>query len=132
MRFERWEEWDDPYGIHLALFVGGEKSGMVDLSHIQRQARELWLPAGLTPIGLHESRHTFATWLDHAGVSPKLINALMGHKSTPKRLRMELEIAPIMLDRYTHVLPDALVEARDQLDAYLEKWKTKSKKAANE
>lgn len=25
MRFERWEEWDDPYGIHLALFVGGEK-----------------------------------------------------------------------------------------------------------
>ena len=36
---------------------------------------------GLEPIGLHESRHTAATWLDHAGVSPKVASTLMGHKT---------------------------------------------------
>jgi integrase len=43
--------------------------------------RKTWIDLGLEPIGLHESRHTPATWLDHAGVSPKVASTLMGHKT---------------------------------------------------
>ena len=46
--------------------------------------------SGLETIGLHESRHTAATWLDHAGVSPKVASTLMGHKTPeyqPERRR---------------------------------------------
>ncbi len=68
---------------------------------------------GLEPIGLHESRHTAATWLDHAGVSPKVASTLMGHK-TPE---YQPGAASITLRRYTHTLPGELERARDLLDA---------------
>jgi hypothetical protein len=43
-----------------------------------------WNDAGLTRITLQEARHTAATWLDAAGVSPKVASVLMGH-ATPVR-----------------------------------------------
>ena len=70
---------------------------------------------GLEPIGLHESRHTAATWLDHAGVSPKVASTLMGHK-TPE---YQPGAASITLRRYTHTLPGELERARDLLDKFL-------------
>lgn len=69
----------------------------------------------LEPIGLHESRHTAATWLDHAGVSPKVASQIMGHK-TPE---YQAGAAAITLERYTHVLPGELERARDLLDKFL-------------
>jgi hypothetical protein len=69
----------------------------------------------LSPINLHECCHTCATWLDHAGVSPKVVSEWMGH-ATPRR---QAGAAPITLNRYTHVLPGELEKARDQLDAFL-------------
>jgi integrase len=72
-------------------------------------------PQLLTPINLQESRHTCATWLDHAGVSPKVASEWMGH-ATPGR---QAGAAPITLNRYTHVLEGELEKARDQLDAFL-------------
>jgi integrase len=68
----------------------------------------------LEPIGLHECRHTAATWLDAAGVSPKVASVLMGHE-TPEA---QAGAAPITLRRYTHTLPDAM-RARRQLDAFI-------------
>ena len=68
------------------------------------------------PIGIQESRHTAATWLDHAHVSPKVASVFMGHKA-PKR---HLDAAPITLRRYTHVLPRELERARDQLQSFLD------------
>jgi hypothetical protein len=69
----------------------------------------------LEPIGLHEARHTTATWLDHAGVSPKVASQFMGHK-TPE---YQPGAARITLERYTHVLPGELERARDLLDTFL-------------
>lgn len=69
----------------------------------------------LTPIGLHECRHTAATWLDAAGVSPKVASVLMGH-TTPDQ---QAGAAPITLNRYTHILPDATGKAREQLETWL-------------
>ena len=73
-------------------------------------------PDALDPIGLHECRHTAATWLDAAGVSPKVASVLMGH-ATPEA---QAGAAPITLSRYTHTLPDAMERARRQLDAFIE------------
>jgi integrase len=90
-------------------------SGMLQLGAIQRRVRAEWGKLGLEPIGLHESRHTAATWLDHAGVSPKVASTLMGHK-TPE---YQPGAASITLRRYTHTLPGELERARDLLDAFL-------------
>jgi integrase len=91
------------------------KSGMVSLDNIQEQVHKRWRALKLEPIGLHESRHTAATWLDHAGVSPKVASQLMGHK-TPA---YQEGAAPITLRRYTHTLPGELERARDLLDEFL-------------
>lgn len=82
---------------------------------LAQRARRRWKDAGLKPIGLHECRHTAATWLDAAGVSPKVASVLMGH-ATPD---LQPGAAPITLARYTHTLPDAMERAREQLDAFL-------------
>ncbi len=91
-------------------------SGLLAVSHLQTRVQKVWRDAGLEPIGLHECRHTAATWLDHAGVSPKIASQLMGH-STPD---YQAGAAPITLARYTHALPGELERARDELDAFLE------------
>ena len=91
------------------------KSGLLDVSYVQKRVHERWVELGLEPIGLHEARHTAATWLDHAGVSPKVASMLMGHK-TPE---YQPGAAAITLRRYTHTLPGELERARDLLDAFL-------------
>jgi Phage integrase family len=78
-------------------------SGMLQLGGLQRRVHRAWRDRGLEPIGLHEARHTAATWLDHAGVSPKVASTLMGHK-TPE---YQPGAASIKLRRYTHTGPAA-------------------------
>jgi integrase len=90
-------------------------SGMLSVGDVQERVHREWRALGLEPIGLHESRHTAATWLDHAGVSPKVASTLMGHK-TPE---YQPGAASITLRRYTHTLPGELERARDLLDRFL-------------
>jgi integrase len=82
---------------------------------LAQRAGRRWNDAALEPIGLHECRHTAATWLDAAGVSPKVASVLMRH-ATPDQ---HPGAAPITLARYTHTLPDAMERAREQLDVFL-------------
>lgn len=56
---------------------------------------------------LHEARHSFSTWMDHAGVSPDRANRYMGHSSSD---------AP---SRYRHLLPAQMTEDQKIFDAYL-------------
>jgi integrase len=91
------------------------ESGLIALHGIQRRLRKEWRALEMEPIGFHEARHTAATWLDHAGVSPKVASQLMGHK-TPE---YQPGAASITLRRYTHTLPGELERARDQLDVFL-------------
>jgi integrase len=101
-------------------------SGLLDVSYVQKRVHARWEKLGLEPIGLHEARHTAATWLDHAGVSPKVASQLMGHK-TPE---YQPGAAAITLRRYTHTLPGELERARDLLDAFLvERTTTRSGQA---
>jgi hypothetical protein len=66
-------------------------------------------------IGLQDSRHTAAIWLDHSGVARKVASVFMGHKAP----RAPSNAAPIALRRYTHVAESVrLVDARVKLPAY--------------
>ncbi len=93
------------------------RSGLISLNQLSKRIRREWVDALLRPIGLQDSRHTAATWLDHAGVAPKVASVFMGHKA-PRRDQFP-DAAPITLRRYTHVLPGELARARDQLDAFI-------------
>jgi hypothetical protein len=53
-------------------------SGRRSMRGVQRRVRPHWQAHGLEPIGLRDARHTAATWLDHAGVSPKVCSQIMG------------------------------------------------------
>jgi integrase len=93
----------------------GSKSGLLNTAGLADRAIKTWAARELQPIGLHESRHTAATWLDAAGVSPKVASVLMGH-TTPER---QAGAAQITLSRYTHLMPGAIETARTQLDSWL-------------
>jgi integrase len=106
-----------PDGMQLVCpSRGPSRSGRLDSSWLGVKAREAWKKANLTPITLQESRHTAATWLDAAGVPPKIASVLMGH-ATPAR---QPGAAQITLARYTHALPGDIEDARTKLAAYLE------------
>jgi integrase len=90
--------------------------GLLHSGGLAARAKARWTENGLEPIGLHECRHTAATWLDAAGVSPKVASVLMGH-AVPDN---QPGAAPITLAIYTHTLPDAIETARRQLNAWLE------------
>jgi hypothetical protein len=42
------------------------KSGCLSLNALQKRRFPVWEDLDLEPIGLQDSRHTAATWLDHA------------------------------------------------------------------
>jgi len=91
------------------------RSGLMSTGGLAKRASKRWREAGLVPITLQEARHTAATWLDAAGVSPKIASVLMGH-AVPER---QPGAARITLARYTHALPQDVEEARQKLAAYL-------------
>lgn len=77
-------------------------------STVMQRARATWKAAGLEPIGLHECRHTYASYMIAAGVNIKALSTYMGHAGVQ-----------ITLDRYGHLLPGAEQEAMGLLDDYL-------------
>ena len=95
-------------GRATGLVFGATPSRPFDSWQVKRQADKAWRRAGLTPIGLHESRHTFASLMIAAGVNAKALAVYMGHASVT-----------ITLDRYGHLMPGNEGEAADLLDAYL-------------
>ena len=112
---EEWEAQGRPTSGKVCPPKAIRKSGLLALNTLQVRVRKRWQEQGLAPIGLHESRHTTATWLDHAGVSPKVISEFIGHK-TPE---YQLGAARITLQRYTHMLPGELERARALFDGFL-------------
>lgn len=96
---------------------GMEAAPFNDSTVVQR-ANAVWKAAGLTPIGLHECRHTFASTLIQAGVRMKTISALMGHGSIG-----------ITMDLYGHLGSTAKRDAMAVFDDHIES--TSSEPATN-
>lgn len=106
--------YEDPEG----LFFGHTAVTAFEPKNTDRKAKAAWkaandkridanLPA-LVPVTLHEGRHSFSTWLDHAGVSAARANRYMGHSDGT------------IQTRYRHQLPAQLAEDARLLDAYLD------------
>jgi len=74
-----------------------------------KRAKQAWTHAGLTPISLHECRHSYATYMIAAGINPKALSTYMGHTSIT-----------ITLDRYGHLLPGNEHQAATLLDNWLQ------------
>jgi integrase len=77
-------------------------------STLRLHTRKAWKTAGLTPIGLHECRHSYAAFMIAAGINTKALSTYMGHSSIT-----------ITLDRYGHLLPGNETEAAQLLDTWL-------------
>jgi integrase len=123
---EEWLRQGRPKSGRVCLPRRESKSGMLALGTLQKRVSEAWGKLKLEPIGLQESRHTTATWLDHAGVSPKVASQFLGHK-TPE---LQAGAAAITLARYTHVLAGELERARDQLGTFLAEREAEEARAA--
>lgn len=54
-------------------------TGLLNTGWLATRADKLWAEAKLERITLQEARHTAGTWLDAAGVPPKVASVLMGH-----------------------------------------------------
>ena len=90
-------------------YVFGTSSGQpFGYTGTMNKAKKPWKDAKLQPIGLHETRHTFASLMIAAGVNAKALSTYMGHSSIT-----------ITLDRYGHLFPGNEGEAAGLLDAYL-------------
>jgi integrase len=107
------DRWADPD----ALFFGSSASVAFEPRNIERKARralaaenERRAETDAAPVewfGLHEARHSFSTYLDHAGVSESRADRLMGHASAG------------VAGRYRQLLPGQLAEDARRLDAFL-------------
>jgi integrase len=72
------------------------------------RARSAWTAAGLEAIGLHEARHTFASYLIASGANAKAVTVMLGHSSISTTF-----------DRYGHLFPGDEDAVRGLLDSYL-------------
>jgi integrase len=91
-------------------FVFGNDGGPFDTRVVAREADRAYKTADVAPgdrFTLHEARHSFSTFMDHAGISEARADRYMGHA------------AHGVAGRYRHLLPGQLAEDASQLDAYL-------------
>ena len=80
----------------------------IDPRTLNRYFSQALAQAGLAPIRLHDACHTFATWLLEQGVSPKVVQTMLGHSSIA-----------LTLDIYSHVSLDLEKPAAATLNAVL-------------
>jgi integrase len=76
----------------------------------QRQKRADAAETEAEPVewfGLHEARHSFSTFMDHAGVSETRADRYMGHSARG------------VAGRYRHLLPGQIAEDAKRVDEYL-------------
>jgi integrase len=95
-------------GRGTGLLFGRTATRPFDDRALKLRAEKAWRAAGLTPITLHEARHTYASLLIAAGVHSKGVSTYMGHSSIA-----------ITLDLYGHLMPGNETETADLLDGYL-------------
>ena len=93
-----------------------ESVNAIEQEAAARDGRE---PGLLSPMTLHECRHTFASLLIDAGVNAKAIQEFMGHGTIEETF-----------SRYGHLMPGARNQARRLVDAYLVRSEAPSARGA--
>jgi integrase len=95
------------YQDHGFVFCGADGAPL-DPNTLGRLFTRALKRAGLPAVRLHDARHTYATWLLEQGVSPKVVQTLLGHSSIT-----------MTLDLYSHVSLDLEKQAAATLNAAL-------------
>jgi integrase len=90
------------------VFPNGRGSKPFNPGTLTLHTKKAWAAAGLTAIGLHECRHSYAAYAIAAGINTKALSTYMGHSSIT-----------ITIDRYGHLLPGNESEAASLLDNWL-------------
>jgi integrase len=76
---------------------------------VRYRALAAWKRAALSPMGLHEARHTFASlMIASGGANPKVIQTVMGHATIT-----------MTFDTYGHLMPGGLDEAAEAANEYI-------------
>jgi integrase len=104
-------------------FVFGTQASTFDARSTERKARRAWSAENerrqkaaeeaeteavlVEWFGLHEARHSFSTFMDHAGVSETRADRYMGHS------------AKGVAGRYRHLLPGQMAEDAKRVSDYL-------------
>lgn len=78
-------------------------------STVRLRALEAWKAEGLTPIGLHECRHTAASTFIAAGLDLNKVKVYMGHSDIR-----------VTVNTYGKLLPGGLEDSADRLSAFLD------------
>jgi integrase len=92
----------------LALVFGRDANTPFVYDTMADRGARAWTKAKLAPIGLHEARHTFASYFSAAGLNAKAVTTIIGHSSVATTF-----------DLYGHLFPGHEDEARELLNAYL-------------
>jgi integrase len=87
------------------------KRGRLSIEALYTRCDPRWRERGLPPLRLHVARHACASYLRAAGVPLEVRSAILGHASTSS--------LSITEDRYTHLMPGDLDDAKNALAAYL-------------
>jgi hypothetical protein len=66
--------------------------------------------------GAHDFRHTYATWLEDAGIPARVIDELMGHDATGRRGQQR---GSAMGAHYRHTTPEMAARAVDAIQQRL-------------
>ena len=66
--------------------------------------------------GAHDFRHTYATWLEDAGIPARVIDELMGHEATGRRGQQR---GSAMGAHYRHTTPEMAARAVDAIQQRL-------------
>jgi len=90
------------------LLFAGRPGQPITHSGLRIRMKAAWAAAGLSPLGFHEARHTFASLAIGAGCNAKALSTYLGHANISTTF-----------DRYGHLFPGAEHEARGLLDAYM-------------
>jgi len=103
----RWrgaERPDDPAGYVFTTSIGTPMIG----SDVTRAFQRLLAAAGLPRMRFHDLRHGAASFLLAQGVSPRVIQDMLGHSTITTTMRV-----------YAHVIPELQRDAAARMDAIL-------------
>jgi Phage integrase family len=93
------EDQDEPAGLCSAVPV--ERDPLLDAVDVH---------------GVHDFRHTYATWLEDAGIPARVIDELMGHEATA---RTGQHRGSAMGAHYRHTTPEMAVRVIDAIQQRL-------------
>ncbi len=95
------------------LVFGRSRGRPLAAEALTQRAKRIWSAHGVSSIGLHECRHTYASYMIAAGVNAKSLSSYMGHSSIT-----------MTIDRYGHLMPGDEQHAAGLLEAFLEAART--------